>query len=65
MPTTRILITNDGKVIAEGIGYIGDECLRDLQRLQEILKSLGIELNIEMQRRKEEAAVASVQEIQQ
>jgi len=58
MPTTRVLITNDGKVIVEGIGYIGDQCLVDLQKLQEALKSLGIEINIEFQQKKPEAYVA-------
>ena len=60
MPTTRILVTKDGKVVVEGIGYTGDQCLADLQQLLEALKALGVNASIEVQQRKPEAyAVAS------
>jgi len=55
MPTTRVLITKDGKIVVEGIGYVGDQCLVDLQRLQQTLASLGVEAKIEMQQKKPEA----------
>ena len=55
MPTTRVLVTRDGKIVVEGIGYIGDQCLADLQRLQQALASLGVEAKIEVQQKKPEA----------
>ena len=60
MPTTRVMITKEGKVVVEGIGYVGDQCLADLQKLREALRNLGIEIDIEMQQRKPEAYAASV-----
>lgn len=57
MPVTRILVTNDGKVIAEGIGYIGKQCLKDLEKLKEALKQYGIEVKVETQQLKPEAHV--------
>jgi len=63
MPTTRVMVTKDGKVVVEGIGYIGDSCLIDLQHLQEALKSLGIDVNIEMQQKKPEAYAVASEEV--
>ncbi|RLE48466.1 MAG: hypothetical protein DRJ18_01935 [Candidatus Methanomethylicota archaeon] len=63
MPTTRVLIRNDGKVVIEGINYVGNQCLVDLQRLQDMLKSLGVEVNIEAQRKKPEAQLATSEEV--
>ena len=58
MPVTRVLITNDGKVIVEGIGYVGRQCLVDLQKLREALQRYGINTDIEMQQEKPEAYVS-------
>ena len=57
MPKTRIIITEDGKVIIEGIGYIGDECIMDLTRIVNELKTLGVEVNIQETKMKEEGAI--------
>ncbi|RLE62486.1 MAG: hypothetical protein DRJ47_10595 [Thermoprotei archaeon] len=59
MPVTRILITNDGKIVVEGIGYVGDQCLIDLQKLKNALQSLGIDVDIEMQQKKPEAYMST------
>ncbi len=59
MPVTRVLVTNEGKVVVEGINYSGDQCLQDLQKLVEALKGLGVEINVELQRRKPEAQAVS------
>jgi len=61
MPTTRILITKDGKIVVEGVGYIGDSCLRDLNKLLEALKKYGINAKVEIQQRKPEAYVSTAQ----
>ena len=58
MPTTRILITKDGKIVIEGINYVGDECLNDLAKIQQALSSLGIQVSIEMQQKKPEAYIS-------
>jgi len=63
MPTTRILITKDGKIVIEGIDYIGDACLKDLNRLIEALKKYGINVKIEIQQKKPEAYVSTAQTV--
>jgi len=63
MPTTRIMITKEGKIIVEGIGYIGDECINDLQRIQQVLSSLGVQVNVEIQQKKPEAYISSSREV--
>jgi hypothetical protein len=55
MPTTRIIISKDGKIYIEGIGYIGQECLKDLEKIINSLRSLGINVNIESIQLKQEA----------
>ena len=65
MPRTTIFVRNDGKIIIEGIDYIGEECLRDLQQLQQILQQLGVEVDIIEQHRKPEAYVTATQEVEQ
>ena len=62
MPITRILVTNDGKVVVEGIGYVGNSCIVDLQRIQQVLESLGVEVKVEMQQKKPEAYATSASE---
>jgi hypothetical protein len=47
MPTTRVIVTKDGRVVIEGIGYAGQECLKDLEKILIALRSLGINVNIE------------------
>jgi len=47
MPTTRIVVTKDGRVVIEGIGYIGEQCLKDLEKILSALKSMGINVSIE------------------
>lgn len=63
MPITRIMVTSDGKVVVEGIGYIGDSCLVDLQRIQQVLESLGVEVKIEFQQKKPEAYAVTQKEV--
>ena len=65
MPRTLILVRNDGKVIVEGVDYVGDECLRDLQRLQEALRQFGVDVDIVEQRKKPEAYITQEQEVEQ
>jgi len=65
MPRTLILVRNDGRIIVEGVDYIGDECLRDLQRLQEVLRQFGIEVDIVEQHKKPEAYAMHQQEVEQ
>jgi hypothetical protein len=55
MPTTRIVITRDGKVFIEGINYIGDQCLKDLEKILIALKSMGLNISIENTQLKPEA----------
>jgi hypothetical protein len=55
MPTTRIIIGRDGKVYIEGIGYAGQECLKDLEKILIALRALGINVNIENIQLKQEA----------
>jgi len=59
MPTTRVIITNDGRVLIEGVGYVGDACLADLQRILDTLRAFGIEAKVEVQQRKPEALVST------
>jgi len=47
MPTTRVVVTKDGRVVIEGIGYIGEQCLKDLEKILSALKSMGINVSIE------------------
>jgi len=61
MPTTRILITKDGKIVIEGVDYIGNNCLRDLNKLLEALKKYGINAKVEVQQRKPEAYISMAQ----
>ena len=63
MPTTRIMVTKDGKVVVEGIGYVGDECLADLAKIQQVLSSLGVQVNVEIQQKKPEAYISSSREV--
>jgi len=58
MPVTRVLVTKDGSIVVEGIGYAGDVCLQDLQRLAEALRRYGIDVKVEQQQRKPEAQVS-------
>jgi len=58
MPTTRIVISKDGRVYIEGINYVGDQCLKDLERILIALRSLGINVNIESIQLKHEARQA-------
>uniref|UniRef100_A0A7J2U4E1 DUF2997 domain-containing protein n=1 Tax=Ignisphaera aggregans TaxID=334771 RepID=A0A7J2U4E1_9CREN len=55
MPTTRIVITRDGKVFIEGINYIGDQCLKDLEKIINALKAVGVNMSIEFIQLKQEA----------
>ena len=63
MPTTRVVITKDGRIFVEGIGYVGEQCLYDLRRLHEALKSYGIDVKIEQQQKKPEAYVGTAEVI--
>jgi len=63
MPTTRILISKDGKIVVEGIDYVGDACIKDLSRLLEALKKYGINVKIEIQQKKPEAYVSTAQAV--
>ena len=58
MPTTRIVITRDGKVFIEGINYVGEQCLKDLEKILSELKSMGINVSIENIQLKHEARQA-------
>jgi len=59
MPTTRVFIGKDGKVIIEGINYIGDACIADLNALLQSLNQLGVEVKVEVHQRKPEAMASS------
>jgi len=61
MPATRIIIGRDGKITIEGVGYIGEQCLLDLQRLIETLKLLGVEIKIEHLQKKPEAEISTTE----
>jgi len=63
MPITRILIDRKGKIVVEGIDYVGDACLKDLNRLLEALKKYGINVKIEIQQKKPEAYVPTAQAV--
>ena len=65
MPITRIVISKDGRVIVEGIGYTGKVCLQDLQRLVEALRQFGIDVNIEQQQLKPEAHAVEEREVEE
>ena len=62
MPSIRVLITRDGKITIEGIGYVGKQCLTDLKRLQELLQGFGVHTDIEQQQLKPEAHQSVVRE---
>jgi len=51
---TRFIIKKDGSVEIEGIGFIGNNCLKELEKLIEALKQYGIEIRIEKQQLKPE-----------
>jgi len=63
MPVIRILVTNNGKIVVEGIGYIGKTCLADLEKLQNLLKSFGVETEIKEQQLKPEAHQFAKEEV--
>lgn len=63
MPTTRVVVTKDGRVVIEGIGYVGDQCLKDLEKILSVLKSMGINVSIESIQLKPEARIAQVQRV--
>ena len=63
MPVTRVLITRDGRVIIEGIGYRGDECLVDLEKVERGLRALGVDINVLSHERKREEEQVELQEI--
>jgi len=63
MPITRILIDRKGKIVVEGIDYVGDACLKDLNRLLEALKKYGVNAKIEIQQKKPEAYVSTAQAV--
>jgi len=54
MPTTRIIVSKDGRVYIEGVNYVGDQCLKDLERILNALKAMGINVNIESIQLKQE-----------
>ena len=54
MPVTRVFITRDGKIVVEGIGYMGPRCEEDAEKLQQLLQRLGVEVRIEARERKPE-----------
>ena len=54
MPQILIKINRDGKVEIEGVGYIGKECLIDLNKILQALREYGIEVKIEKQELKPE-----------
>jgi len=63
MPTTRIVITRDGKVFIEGINYVGEQCLKDLEKILSALKSVGINVSIENIQLKPEARAVQGQRV--
>ncbi|MCC6055242.1 MAG: DUF2997 domain-containing protein [Desulfurococcaceae archaeon] len=61
MPTTRIVVTKDGRVYIEGINYVGEQCLKDLEKILSALKSVGINVSIESIQLKPEARAVQAQ----
>jgi len=62
MPTTRVIVMKE-KIVVEGIGYTGDACLKDLNKLLEALKKYGVNAKIEVQQKKPEAYVSTAQTV--
>jgi len=51
---TRFAIKRDGSVEIEGVGFIGNTCIKELEKIIETLKQFGIEVKIEKQQLKPE-----------
>jgi len=50
----RVLVRSS-KIVIEGLGYSDATCLRDLEKLVNALRNLGLDLRIEDQKLKPEA----------
>jgi len=52
VPATKVVVERSGRVVLEGLGYTGSECLTDLEELLRKLKEKGVEAEVEAQERK-------------
>ena len=57
MPRMNIKITRDGKIIVDAEGYIGLQCIEEFDRLSEVLKALGVDIEVKHRELKEEAYI--------
>jgi len=55
MPKTRVKIYHYGRIEVEGIDYVGDQCLRDFEKLLSRLRELGVDISVVSQVLKPEA----------
>jgi len=65
MKKITIVVHNDGRVEIDFSNYYGEECLKDLQRIVEILRTMGIEISIEKTLLKQEYYVENIDKIAQ
>jgi len=54
-----VVIKNDGTMEVEQSGYVGQECLKDQEKLIEFLKKNGVSGNLEAREMKQEVMYAS------
>jgi|Deesub1362A_J573_1020465.scaffolds.fasta_scaffold00342_42 hypothetical protein len=54
MKTIRVEMLEDGKLIVDHSGFLGGECMDDLEAIVRDLKQLGIEVRILKQQKKGE-----------
>ena len=62
MKEIKIIIDKNGKITIDFDGFRGDACFKEREKIVELLKKYGLEIDIEHEERKPEAYVTTEQE---
>jgi len=53
----KIIIDKNGKITIDFNGFVGDDCFKEREKLQKLLRKYGLEIDIEHEERKPEAYI--------
>lgn len=65
MKEIRIVIDKNGRISIDFDGFIGKQCFKEREKLQELLKKYGIDVSIEYEEKKPEAYIEEEQHVQE
>lgn len=57
----KMIIKNDGSILVDLDGYVGQSCVKDVEQLINKLKEAGIDVNISESNLKEEAYLSEAE----